>query len=591
MEDIIIPNTSRHDVSTYDILVDGTAIDPAYQVMSILIIKEANRIPSARIVFRDGEAADRTFAISNEAFFVPGKKIQVKIGRDGNNTQAFKGIITKHGIKIRENGNSELQVECKDEAVKLTIGRKSRYYENVKDSDVLDQVVGNYPGLTSTGDTTTLKHKEVVQHHMTDWDFLLVRAEANGMLVLVNDGEIKLVKPTTTADPAVQVTYGSSILEFEAEIDARNQWKSVRARSWDYSNQQLFETDASSVAFTEPGNISSTTLADTINLGQYDLHHSGHRLEQELQDWAAGQLLRSKLGKVIGRVKIFGFSEIKPGDIVKLAGVGDRFNGKAYATAVRHDISVGSWDTHIQFGLNPESHGRRNTDMQDMPSGGLVGAIQGLQIGKVVQLEQDPDGEDRILVRIPVIDNQAQGVWTRVASLDAGSSRGAFFRPEIDDEVIIGFINNDPRDAVMLGMLHSSAKPAPITAKDVNHEKGFTTRSKMHISFNDDTKTITIDTPAGNSITLDEKGTKVEVKDQNHNVITMDSSGMKMESPLEIKIKAGTNLTLEAGAQFIIKALSLSAKASGDVTVEGSASAKLSSSGITEMKGSLIKIN
>ena len=113
----------------------------------------------------------------------------------------------------------------------------------------------------------------------------------------------------------------------------------------------------------------------------------------------------------------------------------------------------------------------------------------------------------------------------------------------------------------------------------------------MHIHFNDDTKTITIDTPAGNSLTLDESGTKIEVKDQNNNIMTMDSAGINMESPLEVKIKAGTNLTLEAGAQFVIKALSLSAKASADVTVEGSASAKLNSSGITEIKGSLVKIN
>ena len=590
MEDIIIPNPSRHDVTTYDILVDGAAIDPSYQVLSISIMKEVNKISVAKIVFRDGEAADRTFAISNESFFLPGKKIQVKIGRDGTNAQVFKGIITRHAIKVRENGNSELCIECKDEAVKMTIGRKSKYFENVKDSDVFDQLTGNYSGLTRQGDTTSLQHKEIVQHHISDWDFLLMRAEANGMLVLVNDGEIKIVKPVTTSEPVLQVTYGSSLLEFEAEMDARNQWKAVRTRSWDYSNQQLFESDSSSVSFKEPGNVSGSTLAEAINLEQYDLHHSGHRLEQELQDWANGCLLRSRLAKIRGRARILGYSEIKPGDMIQLAGVGDRFNGKAYATAVRHDISVGSWDTHIQFGLDPELYSRKMSP-DDMPAAGLLGSIQGLQIGKVVQLENDPDGENRILVRIPVIDDNAQGIWTRVASLDAGNERGAFFLPEIDDEVIIGFINNDPRDAVMLGMLHSSAKPAPLNAQDVNHEKGFTTRSKMHIHFNDDTKTIIIDTPAGNSFTLDESGTKIEVKDQNNNIMTMDSAGINMESPLEVKIKAGTNLTLEAGAQFVIKALSLSAKASADVTVEGSASAKLNSSGITEIKGSLVKIN
>jgi Rhs element Vgr protein len=480
-------------------------------------------------------------------------------------------------------------IECKDEAVKMTIGRKSKYYENVKDSDVYDQLTGAY-GLSRTGDSTSLQHKEIVQHHCTDWDFLLLRAEANGMLVLISDGEVKVVKPVTDPEPAVQVTFGSSILEFDAEMDARHQWKNVRSRSWDYTNQQLFESDSSSVPLAEPGDISGSTLADTVNLDHFDLHHSGHRLEQELQDWAEGYVVRSRLAKVRGRAKIFGFSGIHPGDMVKLAGVGNRFNGKAYTTAVRHDVVMGNWDTHIQFGLNPEIYSCKNQDVNDSATGGLVGAIQGLQIGKVVQLQSDPDGEDRILVKIPVIDNNAQGVWTRVASLDAGDDRGAFFRPEIDDEVIVGFINDDPRDPVMLGMLNSSAKPAPIVAQDVNHEKGFTTRSKMHVSFNDDTKTITIDTPAGNSITLDEAGTKIEIVDQNTNKITLDSSGIKMESPMNIEIKAGVNLTLEAGASFSIKGVSVSAKADANISVEG-ALAKMAAQGIAEISGSLVKIN
>lgn len=231
-----------------------------------------------------------------------------------------------------------------------------------------------------------------------------------------------------------------------------------------------------------------------------------------------------------------------------------------------------------------------HNDMNDALSAGLVGAIQGLQIGKVVQLQNDPEGEDRILVRIPVIDNNAQGIWTRIASLDAGKERGAFFRPEIDDEVIVGFINDDPRDAVVLGMLNSSNKPAPITAKDANDEKGFTTRSKMHLSFNDQTKTILIDTPGGNSIKIDEQSMQIEIKDQNQNTITMGPSGIKMESPVNIDIKAGAVLTLSGGVSLSIGAPSLSVKADANVSIEG-AVAKLSSSGITVISGSLVKIN
>jgi Rhs element Vgr protein len=588
MNDILIPNDSKHDVATYKIAVDGTEVDPSFQLLSLSISKELNKVSTASVIFRDGDAALQTFTLSNQEIFIPGKKIEISVGRDGVNKSAFKGLIIKHAIKVKANGNTQLQVECMDAAVKMTIGRKNQYFENAKDSDVFDDLISKY-GIQSDPQTTTLQHKELVQHNITDWDFMLLRAEANGMLVNVDDGVITISKPVIQNE-VLQINYGSSVLEFEAEIDARYQFKSVNAESWDYSNQQLFKADTSSSSFAEQGNLTAENLADAISPDKFDMHHSGHKLEQELQDWVDGIMLRSRLAKIRGRARFTGFAGIKPGDTVLLSGVGDRFNGKAFVTAVRQDIGDGTWETQIQFGLDPRRYAFLHNDMNDAPSAGLVGGIHGLQIGIVVQLESDPDGQYRIRVRIPVIDSDAQGIWTRVASLDAGNDRGAFFMPEIGDEVIVGFINDDPNDPVVLGMLHSSNKPAPITPQDTNDKKGFTTRSKMHLSFNDDTKTIVIDTPAGNSITIDEQSMKIEIKDQSQNKITMETSGITMESPANINIKAGAVLTLAGGVSLSIGAPSLSVKADADVSIQG-AVAKLASSGITEINGSIVKIN
>jgi Rhs element Vgr protein len=588
MPDILIPNNSSHDVATYNIVVDGTPLDPSFQLLSLSVTLETNRVPFAKMVFRDGEAAEKTFPLSNSASFIPGKKIMVKIGRDSDNIQVFQGIITKHAVKIRTNGNSELHIECRDETVRMTIGRHSKYFEKLKDSDLFNQLASAH-GLSVNAEDTGLQHKEIVQHHISDWDFLLLRAEANGMLVNVSEGKVNIAKPKTNAAPVLQVTFGSSILEFEAEMDVRNQWKSVKTTSWDYTNQQLFKANSSSSSLTEPGNIPGNQLAGAIKV-DYEMHHSGHLLEQELQTWANGAFTRSRLAKIRGRAKVEGFSGIKPGDMVKLDGTGDRFNGNAYVTGIRHDIGQGVWETQIQFGLHPEYHVQEHADVLNIPAEGLMGSVSGLQIGKVVQLQSDPDGENRILVRMPTVSSDAQGIWTRVATLDAGKDRGSFFLPEIDDEVIVGFINDDPRHGVILGMLHSSNKPAPITAQDANDKKGFTTRSKMHISFDDKTKTIVIDTPAGNSITLDESSTKIEIKDQNSNKVTMDTSGITLNSPKNVEVKAGINLTLSAAASLSISAASLSVKADADVSVQG-AIAKLSSQGITEITGSIVKIN
>ena len=591
MQELIIPNPSKHDVSSYDVIVDGQAMNASYQLTMLSVIKEINRIPTVKLSLRDGDSAAKTFEISNTNEFIPGKKIVIKLGHDGDNKQVFKGIITKQAVQVKSNGNSQLMVECRDETIKMTVGRKSKYFEKVKDSQATEELVKAYNGLQIDAKETSITHKELVQHHITDWDFLLLRAEANGLLVLVEDGKVKTFKPDTNAEPVLQASFGSSIMEFEAEMDSRSQWKQVKAIAWDYSNQKLFTADTEEANdIRQLGNLAGTQLAETINLKEYELHHSGYVTEQELKLWTDSVMMRSRLAKIRGRVKVTGFSGIKPGDMLKLDGVGDRYNGNAFVTAVKHDIGNGSWETNIQFGLDPEAYSKIYKDIQDEPASGLVGGIRGLQIGKVVHLATDPDGEERILVKIATLDNDANGIWSRVACLDAGADRGTFFRPELGDEVIVGFINDDPNDAVVLGMLNSSAKKAPLTASDDNHEKGIFTRSKMRIHFNDDTKTITIDTPAGNSIKLDESGQSIEVKDQNSNKISLGSAGVKLNSPKNIDIEAGVNLTLKAGASLSIGGTSLGIKADGSVNVDG-AMVGISASGITEIKGSLVKIN
>lgn len=588
-----VPNDSMHDVITFDLLVEGKVVDPGYQVLTVSVKKEVNRIPTATLILRDGDAAEGKFELSDTEDFVPGKAIEFKIGRDSNNTTVFKGLIVKHRIRVRESGGSVLIIECRDQCVRMSIGRHNRYFEDSKDSEVMEELVAGYSGLGKEVEATQLKHAELVQHHCSDWDFLLSRAEVNGRLVMVDDGRVQVKKPDTKVAAALSVTYGTDLLEFEAEMDARTQWPSVEAKAWDYSNQDMFTRSTDAVSVSEPGNLKGSELAAAFftdtEKSTFELRHSGQLVEAELQEWTDAAMLKSRLAKICGRAKFLGFAAIKPGQLIELQGVGERFNGKAFVSAVRHDVGDGSWYTHVQFGL-PLRWFHHSAEIIDTPAAGLLPAVNGLQIGKVVQLQEDPHGEHRILVRLPIVDNAAPGIWARVSSLDAGNDRGAFFRPEVDDEVIVGFINDDPRECVVLGMLHSSANPAPLAASDENHEKGFQTRSKMRVLFNDDTKTITLDTPAGNSLVLDEDSSSITIQDQNKNKIVMDADGITLESPKDITLKAGGNVEISAAGNLDVKGAAITQAAQGSMRVKGAA-AKFEASGITEVKGSLVKIN
>ncbi|NQU52332.1 MAG: type VI secretion system tip protein VgrG, partial [Bacteroidetes bacterium] len=236
-----------------------------------------------------------------------------------------------------------------------------------------------------------------------------------------------------------------------------------------------------------------------------------------------------------------------------------------------------------QFGINSKWFSE-TVEINDAPASGLVSAVNGLQIGIVTQLENDPDGEDRIKVKLPIVDNQSEGIWARVSTLDAGENRGSFFRPEIDDEVIVGFINGNPKDAIVLGMMNSSAKPAPITATDDNHEKGFVTRSEMKVIFNDDEVSMTLETPNGNKIVISDADGGIKMEDENGNFIEMNSDGITIESASAINYKSATDMTIESGT-------SLDIKAGTQLKAEGAAGAEVSTGAIAVLKGSMVQIN
>jgi Rhs element Vgr protein len=420
----------------------------------------------------------------------------------------------------------------------------------------------------------------MVRCRATDWDFIVTRAELNGFVVIADDGEVKVHAPALAAS-ALTLTYGATLMELEAEQHAGKQLDTVASAALDHGNQEMLEESGTDPGASGPGNLTpgdlSAVLAQPISL-----RHAGALASQELKSWADARLLRSRFAQVIGRARCQGIATIKPGATITLAGVGDRFNGDVYVAGVHHDISLRNWETSVQLGLSDAWLSERG-ELSDVPAAGLVPAVPGLQIGLVTQLESDPDGADRIQVVMPAIDPQQDGIWARVATLDAGDQRGAFFRPEIGDEVVLGFLDGDPRHPIVLGQLHSSNKPAPLPASDDNHEKAFVTRSGMRVHFNDDTIVMTLDTPAGNSICLSEDDGAIKIVDQNQNSFVFDAEGIALESAKDFKVKASGDITLE-GTNVTIKA-------SAQLKAEGTSGAEVSSGGNAVLKGTLVQIN
>ncbi|MCW3072053.1 MAG: Type secretion protein Rhs, partial [Bacteroidetes bacterium] len=307
-------------IATFTVKVQGSAVPDDLQILSVHIEKKVNGIPTARIVILDGEANTGKFDASSSATFVPGADVTIEAGYDTVNVLVFKGIITRQSIRIDELVGSALEVECRDAAVKMIVGRKSLSYSAKTDSDIISSIIGTY-GLSASVAPTSTAWPQQVQYYVTDWDFMLARADANGMIVTVLNGAISVGKPDADTSPVLAVGFGSGLLEFNADLNSVTQLGSVKASGWDYKNQAISSAEASGPV-AGPGNLSSQTLSGVVGLSDYQLQTTAPVETSDLTDWSNAQLIKSAYSKIQGEAKFQGTSLVDPGKYITLSGLG-----------------------------------------------------------------------------------------------------------------------------------------------------------------------------------------------------------------------------------------------------------------------------
>ena len=592
------PLDNAEGVVRLTLTADGTALDETAQVISVSVRRGVNTVPSARIELVDGDMPNEIFPLSDAAHFKPGVVLGIRAGYGEEETLIFEGIVVRHSIEVRGENDARLIVECRDKAMLMTVGRRNVNYIDQTDSAVIETLAGRH-GLAVEVDATDLRYTELVQHYCSDWDFMLSRADANGLLVVATDGKLAVKAPNAGAEPALKVRYGHDLIEFQADLDARGQYASAQAFSWDMKTQAALEGTASKPA-TLPvqGDIDSATLARVVGLPTFRLQSGAPQPAGALAQWAKALQLKAALARLRGHMRFQGSALAQVGGLIELAGVGTRFSGQVFVTGLRHEIADGNWTTEADFGLSPDWFVERS-DVVAPPGAGLLPGVHGLQVGIVMKLDEDPAGESRVQVKLPVLQAETEGVWARLLQLHASNSFGSFFLPEVGDEVVLGYFAGDPSHPVVLGSLYSSKQATPYPLEATNDIKAIVTRCKHKIEFNEADKTITVTTPGGNTIVLSDKDKSIVLKDQNGNKVELAPGGITLDSPKDILVKATGKITLEAvGAIAVtsqvdvtVDGANIGCSAKMGFKASGNASAELSAAGQTVVKGAMVMIN
>jgi Rhs element Vgr protein len=453
--------------------------------------------------------------------------------------------------------------------------------------------------LSGDAASTPDQLEEITQFAASDWDFLLSRAEANGMVVQVRDAKVTVAAPETSASPVLGVTYGIDMIEVSLEEDARSQLSSVACTSWDPAAQALVTTSELVGNDNPLGGDSSSDLSKVAATEAYALTTTAPIDAAALKTWAGAQLIKSSLAKIRGTVRFQGSAAIGPGQTLGLSGLGERFDGNAYVSGVTQELRDGNWTTLVSVGLDPAWFAAR-ADVSAPPANALLPGVRGLQVGTVVQIHADPAGQFRVLVKVPTVDDTGKAIWARLSRPYATSNAGFFFYPEVGDEVALAFLDADPRFPVIVGSLFSSSRPPPLTPDEKNTQKAIVTNSQLKVLFDEEKKVITLVTPAGNTIVISDEDKAITLTDQNTNSVKLSADGITLTSASDIVIKAAQNITLEAqagkltakGTQGVsVSGLTVALSADTEFSAAGNATASLTSSGEAKVQGAIVMIN
>lgn len=177
---------------------------------------------------------------------------------------------------------------------------------------------------------------------------------------------------------------------------------------------------------------------------------------------------------------------------------------------------------------------------------------QDLQLAKVTSVS-DPENLNRIEIQLLSHSGSPQQngtLWARVATPFAGANKGAFFLPDVDDEVVVSFINGDNRYPIILGSMWNGSAPAPETlggSGDSVDRWTITGKEGTRVAIVEESPgnaVISFKTPGGTEGELtDSGGGKIEFKTAGTS-IKIDTQGVTVNTPMNVKVQASlVNIT------------------------------------------------
>ncbi len=574
---------------------------------------------------------DAGFHWLDQDTFKPGVEIEVFGGDEGaaELKSIFHGEATALEMDLAAHGVPTLSVRSYDRSHRLQRGHHNRSFVQMTDTDIIRKI-GDEMGFQVTADHTPQVHDWVFQNNQTNWEFLTERAARNGFrLYLEGKSNLMFRKVKDGGDGTVALEWGKNLRSFRPRLAAAPQVSEVIVRGWDPRQKQTLIGRATVpnglpqiAGDVRGGRIAEKAFGPAKRIVVDRPVHSQAEAEdvaRSLCDDIGGQYLEAEgLG--------YGVPTLKPGMMIEIENIGDRFKGKYFVTGTTHTYSPSEGYTTL-FAVNGKRPSTLLSLLEEENSGGRMPMGNNIVIGLVTD-NTDPDGLARVKVKYPHLTEDHASYWVRLAAPMAGPGRGIEYLPEVDDEVLVAFEHGDIRRPYILGALWNGKDKPPLpnseAVKGGKVVRRITkTRTGHQMDFDDGAGKIRVVTAGSHSLemsdTKDDVGVSImtngghaiyimdgqhgssylEIHTHDHQRITLadhfeghvgiavvDKNGNRMEinsSDNSITLKCIGDLTLDATGNVSIKGM--------QVDMEAKATGSFKAAAEMEITGALVKIN
>lgn len=597
---------------TPTIKVDGTQVSDDFESMlaRMEVRSAVNRAAVAELYFRDPY-----YTLVSKGTFKIGSELEVLLPDDGNVLKpVFEGEITGLGTRqpLERGAEARCYVAARSGSHRLAAAATYKAYLEQSRDDIVSEIAGRH-GLTAECDPTGGPEPYLLQAG-TDHAFLTWLARGVGFEWFVSGKKLHFCKRDAEAGPTLKRS-DETLASFSAVYEGIHLPSEITVYGWDAAQQADFNGTAGNLLSKPPTAVLGST-APLVTKG-YDaakgafatplLLGAPPALDASQADAIAEGVA---FDLISGGLQVEGLAAadpaIKAGGVVTVEEVGAALSGDYYVTEVVHLIEARR-EAFTIFRCTPHAY-----EPPRLPTvGGGVDAwgSTGLVLGVVTNIN-DPEGLGRVKVRFPSLGADAESDWARIVIPGVGEDRGFDVRPEVNDEVVVGFERGDPRTAFVLGGVWSAKHKPPeadTSAETVVVRRQIVSRvghavtisdgpdgagpgdaeRYVEIALADDETVVKI---AEDHILIEAaEGNELKIVSGDGSITLTDAGDVKIAAN-NITLEAKQKLSLKAGTDGDFKALNL--KLEGKVGFEAAGTqVKVAAKAIAEVKGAMVKIN